>query len=451
MTRPLPTVNARDEAGVAALIVALSLVVVFGMTVLVVDLGALIVKHRGLVNANDAAALAAAQSLAKQESEEEAQELAKHFAKENLFDADPDTPDWWAVTSGLPGSDCDSTECGSVRVSYRAQQALFFAPVLGLGDQLTAHGMATAIWGPVGGGEPIPVTIHDYWLNDGHCDAPVPNDGVGTLCRFWLDGRGGGNGDGDEGSGVGFDWAWINFDRWNVESGADCPVVKSSRLREWISDNGPLVRLDSSGTTLVCTTEGSASKFLPELEAQEGELRVFPVDDPDRQIDDKYGIVGFTILKIEDALSGESGAAFLCEPPFVRTFNTNDTWNLKSQSECPLRGLHYPDNPNREYPRIRPQDPNEQAYRGGSDSNCSNVDYCYDSEEHVITWLAEEPAIDALVDWTYRDPPAGGRCGPQEPDPDAVCLVVSWQGYRTGGINPGGGVDFGLRAVRLSA
>ena len=51
-----------EERGATVVIVILSLFALFGMIVLVVDVGGLLYARRGMVNASDAAALAAAQS-----------------------------------------------------------------------------------------------------------------------------------------------------------------------------------------------------------------------------------------------------------------------------------------------------------------------------------------------------------------------------------------------------
>ena len=52
------------ERGATIVIVALALVAMFGMVVLVIDVGGLLWKRRELVNASDAAALSGAQTCA---------------------------------------------------------------------------------------------------------------------------------------------------------------------------------------------------------------------------------------------------------------------------------------------------------------------------------------------------------------------------------------------------
>jgi hypothetical protein len=442
----------RDEEGVTVLIVALSMAVLFGMVVLAVDLGALIVKHRGLVNANDSAALAAADSFARNESEAAATQ-ADRFALENLPDAEHDT-DWWTVVQGLQTSGCDPSTCGSVRVKYQAGQALFFAPALGLSDNVTAHGSATAIWGPAGGGQPFPVTIHFDWLSQ----CGVPSGEPELPCGFWLDGRGNDDGgDNDEDS----DWAWTNLDRWDVEADESCPDVSRSDLRDWIEGREvPVVRLNlPPDPTFVCTSSGRASRHFSDLRAQEGKFKMFPVQDAagefavPGQAGDKYEVVGFTSLRVEEVLRGDDPAAtgrrggtFDCSWEHI-DFEIGFPVYLDDPNQpCPWEDLHYPGDPGKPFPAIRK---GQEEYDGEVIGRCSGLDYCYDPATSAITWQLPEPLENATVEWQYVVPDTEGACGVRDPDRNAVCLVASWQGYRTGGINPGVGIDFGLRAVRL--
>ncbi len=57
----------QEEEGAVLVIVTLSLIALFGLMVLVVDVGSLLFTRRALVNAADAAALAAAQSCGQME------------------------------------------------------------------------------------------------------------------------------------------------------------------------------------------------------------------------------------------------------------------------------------------------------------------------------------------------------------------------------------------------
>jgi hypothetical protein len=503
MRRAVQRVDPNDEQGVIILIVALSLVVVFGMSVLVVDLGGLIVKHRGLVNANDSAAIAAAASFARNEAqvvtnEGPAQAQADAFATDNVPDA---IREKFSATIGISPIDCSQSQdpdaCGTVEVGYESGQALFFGPAIGLGDQVTAHGAATAVWGPAGGAQPSPIVVHLDWLTDTdpnpdneNCAAPVPNSNTSTPCAFWLgrqsgDGDDGDDGDDEIGAQDNSQWAWINLNPtgWNTPRGAECPDARSADLRDWIAGRDvPRVRINPVPTpTFVCTTSGDAADHIEDLRDEIGHFKIFPVNDgqgdyaPPGQVDrngdpcprdqsctpGQYNVVGFTVLKIDDVLRGDDdeaigdpGGTFRCSPPISFDFDLappNNTFNLETQqTQCDLTQLHWPNDPSRPYPRIRPEH-GSQPFDAGLAPDCTDVDYCYDADTHVITWLSDQPADDARVDWDFFVPPSPGKCGIHQRDRNAVCLVVSWQGYRTGGINPGGGVDFGLRSIRLSA
>jgi putative Flp pilus-assembly TadE/G-like protein len=439
----------REEGGVVALMVLLSLFVVFGMVVLVVDLGALIVKHRGLVNANDSAALAAADSFARNEGDT-ASTQADRFARENVPDAEHDT-DWWTVTSGLDSSGCLPSTCGSVRVRYQAGQALFFAPALGLSDHVTAHATATAIWGPAGGGHPIPVTVELERL----AECGVPNSEPAPRCGLWLDASGGGDGEDPSAN-----WAWLNLDRWNVEEGSSCPRISRPILRGWIEGQDvPLVRVNPPpNPTFVCTWSDRPSRYFDQLSDQVGRFRIFPVNDTTgefvrpAEVGDKDNVVGFTPLRIEEVLhgddpaaSGKRGGPVDCSWKHVDLEQGHPLF-LADQS-CQWEDLHYPDAPGKPFPAIHK---GEKNYEGDVIGRCETLDYCYDPTTSEITWLLPDPVKNATVEWQYDVPDMEGACGVRDPSDAAVCLVVSWQGYRTGGINPGTGIDFGLRAVRLS-
>ena len=116
VSRILHRVDPDDERGATLLIVALSMVAIFGMVVLTVDLGGLLVKRRGMVNASDAAALAAAESFATNQASANnqgpAQSQADTYATQNQGYAERDS---WTMTPGITGIPCDpaSSPCSS--------------------------------------------------------------------------------------------------------------------------------------------------------------------------------------------------------------------------------------------------------------------------------------------------------------------------------------------------
>jgi Flp pilus assembly protein TadG len=114
----------RNEEGAVAVIVVLSLVALLGMIVLTVDVGQLLFKRRAMVNASDAAALAAAQTCAGLDDSDVPEVMADTFALDNVGNAITAAPN---ITE-LVG--CDGPAFGHVTVEYGVNQDLFFAGVL---------------------------------------------------------------------------------------------------------------------------------------------------------------------------------------------------------------------------------------------------------------------------------------------------------------------------------
>ena len=81
--RPLLRLR-RDDEGATAVIVVLSLVALLGVIVLTVDVGQLLFNRRAMVNASDAAALAAAQACAGLDDSDSPQAMADTFAVDNV-------------------------------------------------------------------------------------------------------------------------------------------------------------------------------------------------------------------------------------------------------------------------------------------------------------------------------------------------------------------------------
>ena len=84
----------QDEGGAIVVITALSLGAIFGMLVLTVDVGGLLLRRRSMVNGADAAALAAAKSCASVEDTFTPESRADIYAAANVG---------WAVVTGNVG------------------------------------------------------------------------------------------------------------------------------------------------------------------------------------------------------------------------------------------------------------------------------------------------------------------------------------------------------------
>jgi hypothetical protein len=179
------------------------------------------------------------------------------------------------------------------------------------------------------------------------------------------------------------------------------------------------------------------------LEDQEGQIKWFPVNDQDTMIwkngqVDKYNIIGFMALRIEDVLTvqeagGRDGSCNVRN----RTFSTGSSLNLLTvcptgtdPSKTQISGLTITSG----------QGNNRVTYTEG-------VNYTYNSSTHTVTWITPSPVtVDLRYDWAEE-----GLCGVPPNNSSARCMIVSWQGYQTGGTRPGGGADLGgaLQAVRL--
>ena len=73
-----------EESGAVVVIVVLSLIAIFAMLVLTVDVGGLLLARRAMVNASDSAALAAAQSCASAEDTLDPESVADTYAADNV-------------------------------------------------------------------------------------------------------------------------------------------------------------------------------------------------------------------------------------------------------------------------------------------------------------------------------------------------------------------------------
>jgi hypothetical protein len=503
--------RASDERGITAVIVIVSMFVLLGMLVLALDIGGLLLKHRGMVNTNDSAALAAAISFAKGEAtlgtnEQPARDAADQYARDNepdgeryaapLDDTDGPAPDGFLAKPGIDGSQCNQTKCGTVTVWYLGHTSAFFSQIFGFGHDVAIHEKAQAIWGPAGGGQPNPIMVRMDWMQN-DCDKPVPPpdpNEKGIECRFWLDDSGIGDAQ----------WSFLNLISdpndahwgWNVprfnspQTFPGCTNVGNQIVDDWIAQRLPSGQLDLNfpDPTYVCRVTGRSADHFRTFQDQINTFRIFPVNCPQPvpgtdcagshgQVDKdgnlcpppctpaKYDIIGFTILRIDNVLHGNDPAAYgdpgsqdnAC-PVINRDFTTapgpNHTFDLTTQVQCGLLNLHFPKDRTKLYPRIRPASPNNAPPFVYGASPGPGVDYTYDPATNVITWVSTDPAkqivLGSRVDWEYDVAPTPGACGIRQKNANATCLLASWQGFQTGGINPGEGSDMGLRAVRLS-
>jgi Flp pilus assembly protein TadG len=86
---------------------------------------------------------------------------------------------------------------------------------------------------------------------------------------------------------------------------------------------------------------------------------------------------------------------------------------------------------------------------GGTPSGC---EYYYDPDSHVITWFnySSGTEVGVTIEFRWTKNATSGLCGQQASDPNAKCIMLSWQGEQQGGEGgEGTGYDFGTNGVAL--
>jgi hypothetical protein len=437
VTKRIP--GREGERGATAVIVVLSLVALLGLIVLTVDVGQLLFKRRAMVNASDAAALAAAQSCAGLGDSDNPASIATIYAQENV-----------SVASGgiteMVG--CDGPPFGHVSVEYGMNQNLFFAGVLGFDGPAAVRTDATAGWGPAGGANPLPIVVYTG-NSQGNCDI---QEGIGpdVQCYLWYDN------DMFNGSSFGFLNLCTGSDPctqgWDVDAGDNCPNVGASLRDDWINGNwtGGPNEVNWPAPTFVCRVSGLTSSNWSGLEDRIGEELIFPVNDCTTQVDsngnsvgcspsqppDKYNIIGFIVLRLEEVLDskpeweGNTGTCDFGPVNMTPTIGDFDLDTLHASEGCP------------NFDTIS----NVRLSAPGNPQCCTlNTHYTFDPNTNVVDWIGNN-RNNVTISWDWSE---GGPCGVPPNNSSGVCIRVVTVEVRFGGSAPGQGADFGLRAVRL--
>lgn len=431
-----------DESGAIIVIVALVLTTMLGMAALTVDLGAMLMKRRKMVNAADAGALAAAQWCAQIKGAHDvtpssAEAHATGVAQNNVADAS-------STEISFSGA-CPGTS-GEVTVSYTAPQELFFAPAIGLGNERPVHSTATAIWGPAGAAPhvvPIMVTV-DQAVGDCH----VATGPEGTQCAFWYDTN-------DLGTSQ---WGFLDLGAWDVSPSASCPNTGASTRTDWINDGFPdSLDLNYPSPTYVCTTNGHSSSVWSTLAGKIGEVLTFPVTDPSGTIfkntsstdPDKYNVIGFTGLRLIAVHDGKSTEAIGSTASSVSC--TTNVGDVGPSAIVGLNTLSCYAPP--------PAVVTDLTVTGRLPGNPGVVElvqgthFSYDPSLGILEF-ANVPIRNLRIDITVDTPGTEGLCEPPERDPSgsarAECVVAEWAGFIPTGTEPGGGADLGVRGIRLT-
>lgn len=414
----------RDERGATAVIVVMSLFALFGMIVLVADVGGLLWARRGMVNASDAAALAAAQSCVTATENEET--FADQYA---VLNADNVLTTSGNITDSV---NCHANLPGHVSVQYTRDFPLFFAGILGASGDGQVTTAATAHWGPTGDAAPIPLVIYEGALQ-GPCD--VPNIDVDTTCYVWE-----ANDFGVSGGNFGF----LDVgDGWNVAKNARCNNSGgTNQLEEWISgDPVETSGLNYPNATWVCTreTNGGNDPAWRALQDLIGETRDFPIvggtpgDGEPSFIgtpQPKYNVIGFAhfeIVNVTMASQLDSGEV-RCQG-ITRT--TPQPVDLMACVNAPADATYDSG--------VAP------AFGGNWGGSNPQVD-----ADGMLTWTGTLPNGNKSVAFHYST--LVGNCGGL-PMPggnaSAHCLVLKWKGATIGGTDPGSGANFGINSVAL--
>lgn len=446
-----------EESGAVVVIIVLSLIAIFAMLVLTVDVGGLLLARRAMVNASDAAALAAAQSCASTEDTLDPEAQADTYATQNVDGAVTGTTNITEIVN------CDGDGNGHVSVEYLTQQDLFFAGVLGFGGTGDVRTAATAAWGPAAGGYAVPIVLESGYLQ-GICKIP---DGVsiGDTCAMYYN-----NGDASLGDA---NWGFMNLEQWNVDAGENCHNAGSADRGDWIlNDYGdPLVLNGTppgSEPTYVCNDTGHSTANWQNLvdRMDSNPIVLFPVNDCNGQLDksgsvspcpstpDKYDIIGFTRLKLievyqgnDPAAIGTPGASGTCTLSKASLNNgqvkpLSDTYG--SGNGCPSGA---PDNLNATDVHVYPKNGAEytQCVPGDLSPTCG---YWYDPVARTITWR-QPNATDLKVQYGWSMNGTEGACGTRPSDPNAICIVTEWRGFTTSSGAIGSGKNFGVSAFAL--
>jgi Flp pilus assembly protein TadG len=449
------------EGGATLVIVALALIAMFGMIVLVIDVGGLLWKRRELVNASDAAALSAAQT------------CALTFAIGGDSKTAADLAATQNVTgSGLGGTMTDSGNChtsgsGWVKVQYSQQQHLYFAPVLGFSNSNGVTTRATAIWGPVGADNPIPVVVYANKFNSCKIDTDPTTGKPG--CYIWEDN------DNTNGPQSGFGFLDLRTDNpanygWDSVPGAGCSDA-GSNVKNWISTYpNPTVGdlpVHWPNPTYVCRIDGEKQKPWAELTALVGKTLDFPInrcyDSPAGQqfgqIDssakqvpcantpNQYDIIGFVALTLTGVYDASdplvtgtngscSGQVQMVGSPSPTSLNL-DAFGLLNACFTSA-------------PDVISTPITVQKAGGGGPQPVEGLDWSYDSGTRTLTWIPGGPANEGQNYTVKFDWAKGGLCGvPPSGNSSGHCITVEVVKVKIGGTPGNGSPDSNIRAVKL--
>jgi hypothetical protein len=321
LVRPSAAARLRRDDGVTGMWFAVTLVVFLGMLALSMDGGLLFVRFRAVRNANDAAALAAAQSCARGEGLSAANTQADAYAGDNTTGA----ARFGTGNVYLPS--CEPSG-GKVTVHYQADQDLFVAPMIGVDSPKTLQAEATALWGAAGGASNVaPLMLSAGRLST--CGIPDTVN-LGDHCFFWWD-----NGNGNNTTELSnAEWGLMDLRAWGVAANATCPGNANQELvTGWIRVGFPgTLMLRQPPPTYVCRASGFQGGALnQDINSMAGRKLIFPINDSSQQVQasgalcrpgnvdgactvHKYAIVAFGVMEVVQVWTGQQ-AQTKCNHP----------------------------------------------------------------------------------------------------------------------------------------
>jgi Flp pilus assembly protein TadG len=303
----------RDERGVTGtILVILAVLVLVPLLALAIDGGLLWRQHIGIQNANDAAALSAAQTYARGNcpgSGVAAQASADSAAAANVSNAP--VPDNRNGTAFQP--QCTSANSGQVTVRYYTNTSTFFSIFNG-GNHVTVTGKAVAKWGNAGAGSTPPFIITGVQL--AQCPIDYTSTATQTCQMTWDKNL------------YGAEWGVLNLSNppavasqcqinhawgWNFCPGpanvnlSNCDKASAAAAKSWAS-SPPLLELNPSGDTWVCgKTTGDKRSVWKNLAFPR--LYCFPVSPAGKQwppsgAPDAYDVTSFIPLYVTNFTPG---------------------------------------------------------------------------------------------------------------------------------------------------
>jgi Flp pilus assembly protein TadG len=204
-----------EEQGAVLAIVAISLLALLGMAVLTFDLGRGVALKRNMVNAADAAALAAARECGLAHGTAPAETEAEDLIVDNNGSA---TLTNIAFDSVPQCSGVASNGERQVTVTVSVPQEYFFAQIFGF-DSGTVTASATAEW-TLGATSPAPLKIDQLKIEE--CEENGVPDSEGRIDCYFLFDKGP--------APLNSDWGWLNLpEGWPIKDVDSNPMTCTSQ------------------------------------------------------------------------------------------------------------------------------------------------------------------------------------------------------------------------------